>query len=444
MSYSDTKKIINSYKKFGINLGLYRIKKILGLMGNPQNKLKFIHVAGTNGKGSVCEMISSILIESGYKTGLFISPHIIELRERIKISGEMISEKTLNKIINEINYKVDIMKENNEIITEFELLTVVALKWFADNNCDIVILEVGLGGRLDATNVINESIVSIIMAISIDHKLILGDSISKISFEKCGIIKQNGITISYPQKNKSAINMINKISDQKLNKLIVPDLSELKILEENIFKTIFRYKNVEYILPLIGEHQVRNALVCLETINVLKSNKYFISDKCLINGLKNVKHPARIEILSKNPLIILDGAHNPDGAKSFNSFLSKFIKSKNIIAIVSILKDKEIDKIFNEFKDGLFKKIITVNIDNDRNLDSNILLKLLKKYCNDVVSIPKIEDALDYALNINLREKNIVIFGSLYLACEIRPIVFKKLYKFDNVQSNINNKLGNI
>ena len=226
---------INSLMKFGMQLGLDRIKKLLSLIGSPQNNLRFIHVAGTNGKGSACTMMSSILTQAGYKTGLFVSPYVTCFRERMQISGKMISEEELNNLLNEIMPVVDKMAEEQEFITEFELITAIALKWFSNNNCDIVVLEVGLGGRFDSTNVIENPIVSVIMSISFDHTSVLGDKLEQIALEKCGIIKPCSTTVVYPDQNQDALKVILKVAKEQKNKIIIPELTSINVIRHKVF-----------------------------------------------------------------------------------------------------------------------------------------------------------------------------------------------------------------
>lgn len=426
MNITEAQTTINSFMKYGMQLGLERIDKLLNLIGNPQDKLKFVHIAGTNGKGSTCVMTSSILTKAGYKTGLFISPYVTCFRERMQISNVMISEDELARILDYIMVFVKKMAKEKEFITEFELITAVALKWFADNNCDIVILEVGLGGLYDATNVIKNPIASVITSISLDHVAILGNSIEKIAYQKCGIIKQNSVTIIYPEQKKEALDVILKVAKEKDNEIIIPDLSEIKLLESDIDgnKLIYNDKMIE--LPLVGEYQIKNLSVVLEIIKVLKRNEFKITSDNLKEGLKKVVYPARFEIISKNPLIIVDGSHNPDGIKSLVSILIKNLTGKKLIGIIGMLKDKDVENSLKNLA-PLFSEIVITSPRTDRSLPEQDLKKVADKYCDDVKIINDKKEAVDYSLNKLSNEKVLIVCGSLYLASEIRPILIQNI-----------------
>ncbi len=419
---------INSLMKFGMQLGLDRIKKLLSLIGSPQNNLKFVHVAGTNGKGSTCAMTSSILTQAGYKTGLFISPYITCFRERMQISGKMISEEELNNLLNEIMPVVDKMAEEQEFVTEFELITAIALKWFSNNNCDIVVLEVGLGGRFDSTNVIENPIVSVIMSISFDHTSVLGDKLEQIAFEKCGIIKPCSKTIIYPDQKEAALKVILKVAREQSNRIIIPKLSSISIISSGIFGTKFLYDGMTIELPLVGDYQIKNVSVVLEIIKVLRENGMKIENNDVILGLKNVMNPARFEVLSSDPMVVLDGSHNPDGVKSLASTLRQNIKGRRLIAIIGMLKDKDIEPCLKTLS-PLVSEIIAVTPSNSRALSSYDLCKIAQKFCSNVSAIENKQEAVNYALRRSYNSSGLLICGSLYLASELRPILIKSLKK---------------
>lgn len=420
---------INSFLKFGITPGLERIEKLLSMIGDPQKRLKFVHVAGTNGKGSTCAFIASILKSKGYKTGLFISPFILDFKERIQINGKMISESDLKRTLDYITRFTNKMKKNNQIITEFELITAIAFKYFYDANCDIIVLETGLGGRLDSTNIIEAPLVSVITHISFDHTDILGTEIDEITYEKAGIIKQNGITVLYPQQEEKVISIIENTVKERNNKLIYPKMSDIKILSEDIDKTTFTYKGTNFNIHLLGEHQIKNAITAICAVDSLKNIGLDIELEHIQNGLENTKFPARLEVLSKKPVILLDGAHNADGALALKHFLGKHLDSKNTIGIIGMLKDKDISKILSILS-PCFKKIITVDINNKRAMKAEDLADIGKKYFKYVISSKNIDDAIDISFSLIEKDHvNLVVCGSLYLAGEIRD---KILYKINN------------
>lgn len=438
MTYENFKKYVNQRKNFGVNPGLSRVLKLLELLNNPQKDLKFIHVAGTNGKGSVCHMLSSILEKSNYKTGLFTSPAVDSFRERFKINGKMISKEKVVSLFEEIKPYIDFLDLQNEYITEFELETVMAFLYFSRQNCDVVVLEVGLGGKFDATNVIPCPLVSVITSISFDHMSFLGDTLEQIAAEKAGIIKKNGITVLYPQENKVSYEVIKKTVLEKNNLLINAEdfLDKIKILKTEPFKSNFYFEDEKYDLSLSGKFQIKNALVVLLTIEVLKKFNFNITKSTVKEAFKSVSIPARFEKLSSNPLLILDGAHNFDGIKKLKENLIEFYDPQKTIAIVGMLKDKEYEKSISALL-SCFKKIIMTPIKNSRSLKIGDIKDLSKTISEKIVPTEDTDCALKILkneLNLHLKKYNeylsVVICGSLYLAEEIRPKILKDLENF--------------
>lgn len=352
MIYQQAINVLTSQGKFYINLGLDRIQKILELIGNPQDKLKYIHVAGTNGKGSTSAMLSAVLTHSNYKTGLFTSPHVFEYTERIKINDVEIEKDIFAKKTLEI---VDLAEKNDIHLTEFEILTAFAFDYFAENNVDIVILETGLGGRLDATNVIKENICSIITHIDFDHTERLGDSIKKISFEKAGIIKEKcPVVIS---ENNVGFDIVEKVAKEKNAPLILP-------------------KEVPSDLEcsLKGLWQRENLALVLAAVDILNTKGFEVSKPSIENGLKNVKHPCRFEYLetSDGRKFIVDGAHNPNGAKALRASLDFYYPDSSFNFIFGCLKNKDYTLMMNY----LFTQKDTVyfyEFDNPNSCDYNML-----------------------------------------------------------------------
>lgn len=314
--YQESVDILTSQGKFYINLGLERVQNFLNLIGNPQDKLKYIHVAGTNGKGSVCSMLSSILAENNFKTGLFTSPHVFEYTERIKIDNvdigkDIFAQKTLDI--------TELAQKNGIHLTEFEILTIVAFQYFAENNVDIVVLETGLGGRLDATNVIKAPLCSVITHIDFDHTERLGDTIEKIASEKAGIIKENCPVVIGGEN--FGIQVINKVAKEKNCE-------------------IFAVKNVD--LPkygLKGTYQRENLALVLKAVEILQKNGFNVTQLSIESGLKNVKHPCRFEYIAGENMII-DGAHNPNGTKALRDSLNFYYPNQSFKFIFGCLKNK--------------------------------------------------------------------------------------------------------
>ena len=422
MTYEKAVEKINSLLRFGMQPGLERIEKLLLRLGSPQNHLSFVHVAGTNGKGSTCTMISSVLCSAGYKTGLFLSPFVTEFRERIQVSGEMIPKEKLAGLLEIVMPLVEQMAKDGEVVTEFELITTLALLWFREENCDIVVLEVGLGGRFDATNIIKTPLVSVITHISFDHTTILGDTIEKIAFEKAGIIKENGVTVVYSDQFPDAVEVIKQVAKKKRNRIVFSDYSETIVESKNIDGTDFRYRGKAYHLPLVGEHQIKNAATALKAIEILCQKGFIISDQAILDGLKSAFFAARMEVLSKQPLVILDGAHNPDGAQALKKAIQDYVKQDKIVGIIGMLRDKDYKKSLS-YLAPCFSDIIIVSPNQPRALSCEEFCKEAKQFCLNVIATDSLSNAAKQAFKLSGPSGAVVICGSLYLASEIRPIV---------------------
>lgn len=401
MNYNETLGYIHSLGNFGLPAGLDRIKSVLYKLGNPQEKLKAIHIAGTNGKGSVSAMLASVFKTAGYKTGLFISPYIIDFRERIQICGEFISETNLC-------FYAEKVKNTDIVLTEFEFITAVAFLYFAEQNIDILICETGLGGRFDATNTLDNLICGVITKIGLDHTAILGDTIEKITMEKCGILRASP-TVTNARQDKKAVEVIK----QNTEKLIIPDLNLLEKLKTDEFGNSFIYNNKRYDISLCGEFQIDNALTAIETV---KASGYYIDDNIIYKGLKDTFFPARMERVSEKPLIIIDGAHNSDGAQVLAKEIKKF--SGNVTAIIGVMKDKNYGDVLKTVL-PYCKNAVAVAVQNlPRSLSADELAETAKKYCSSITA-DNYDDAIKKA--IKLSDGNpIFVFGSLYLAADIR------------------------
>ncbi len=409
LNYDDTLKYIHSLGMFSHPAGLDRIKTVLEKLGNPQDKFKSIHIAGTNGKGSVSVMTATSLSEAGYKTGLFVSPYIVDFRERITINGEYISKNKLCELSQTI-------KDTNVKLTEFEFITAVGFLYFAQSKCDIAVIETGLGGRLDATNTLKNVNVSVITKIGFDHTAILGDTVEQIAKEKCGIIK-SGVTVTSPNQCKKASQVIRESTDN----LIIPDLCSLQVIKSDIYGNEFVYKNKTYETSLSGDFQIENAIIAIETLENCKLNICYDE---IFKGLKNAFIPARLEVISKTPLVVLDGAHNPDGADVLCRFMESYKGS--ITAIVGMMRDKNYEGFLKKTI-PLCKNVIAIKVDNSRSLGEDELSAVLKKYCNNVYSGGNTQNAVALAKEIS-NGNPVFVFGSLYLASEIRNSL-KNTYK---------------
>ena len=406
MNYKQSRRYIASKAVFGSVLGLDRIKKLLELLGNPQKKLRVIHIAGTNGKGSTAGFIAEILKQQGYKTGKYISPYVVKFTERIQVDNKYITQKNLAQIITKVKLCAEKLTESP---TEFEIITAGAILYFYEQNCDFAVIETGLGGCFDATNVFDAPLVSVITSVSLDHTQVLGDTLDKIAYEKCGIIKQNRTVISAPQ-SKDAIEVIREQAKQKNSKLILADEQKIIVKQIGFTGVKFAYKGLDYAISLTGRHQVINAVCTLETIEELKNQGVTIQENAVKKGLKEAQNPARLQILSKEPLIILDGAHNSAGIDALIATL-KEITSKKPITIMGMLRDKEYQKAIKSIA-GYSRCFIAVEVDNPRTLTADELAVLVK----DSIAVSDPLQALEYAKSILNDDSFILICGSLYLA----------------------------
>lgn len=403
MTFKEAESYIHSLRKFGEKQNLDNMFFALSKLNNPQDKLKVFHVAGTNGKGSVCAYLSSLLEEAGYKVGLFISPFITEFCERISINGEYIPKPELARLCERI-------KKTNAQLCEFEFITAVGLCYFAEQKVDYAVIEVGLGGRLDATNVFKSS-VPVITHIGLDHTAILGNTLDKITKEKCGIIKGETAVVS-PFQESEVINFTRNY----VKNPVIPDMRDFKVLSSNLSGNRFEFRNEIYETRLIGEYQAENAVTALTAIDL---SGIEIPKEALKRGVKNAYIPARSEIISENPLMILDGAHNPLAAKALAAEIKKF--GKKAFAVVAVMRDKDYDLLLKEIlpfcSGGVFTQVPLL----ERALTASELYKTAQKYLTyNIYCVPDVKEALKLAKE--KAEGPIFIFGSLYLASYIKNI----------------------
>lgn len=426
MNYIDAINYIMMSRTFSKKAGLHRIKELLSYMGNPHKDLKFIHIAGTNGKGSTTSFISNILIEAGYKVGTYTSPHIMKFTERIKVNNNEIPEEYIAEITSQIKLKIDELDEgNNNIPTVFDIITAIAFKYFFDMKCEIVVLETGLGGTYDSTNIIKSNEASVITAIGHEHTDILGKDINSIALHKAGIIKENSDVIVYPQE-KYIMDIFEKVSYEKKSRFN-PVLQENIIKKDNnknLTSTEFSYKNLNNLsISLLGSHQIVNASVSIETIFALKQKGYRITDDNIKCGLSKTRWPARFELLCTSPTFIIDGAHNPQSALTLVESIKEYFVDKKITFITGVLSDKDYKATLQPVI-HMANKFITLTPNSSRALSGKCLADYLAKYHNNVTYAKDISTALQHCLEE--KDEIICAFGSLYLVSEIRAIITSK------------------
>ena len=418
MNYREALSFVHSRQKFGSRPGLDSIRRITELCNNPQRDMRFIHIAGTNGKGSVSTMLSNILIESNKKTGLYISPYVIDFRERIQINGEMISKKDFARIITFLAPLVERVDSEGLCVTEFELITCAAFIYFKEKSCDFAVLEVGMGGRLDATNIIESPEVSVITRIDLDHTAVLGDTVLKIAHEKCGIIKKGAPIVMYPDQYKDAADVVSEIARLNSSEFVVPS-TDFQYEDKGICGSRVNYKEMEFNLHLIGAHQRLNAATAIEA-----ALKIGISPENIVNGIEKTFFAARMELVCDNPVVLLDGAHNPNGAKALSSALKDIFGDKKVVAVMGMLADKDVDETLGILA-PCFSDIITVKVPNPRTMTAAELKKVAQKYCRSATVADSYSRAISLSRTV-AGDNLVVVCGSLYLASAIRP----KLIKF--------------
>ncbi len=424
MNYKEAIEYIHSVNWMFCNPGLDRVSELCHALGDPQDSLKFIHVAGTNGKGSFCAMTDSILRKAGYKVGLFTSPYIVEFNERMRINGENISNDELCELVELIKPITDKMEDKP---TEFELITALAFLYFARHNCDIVILECGLGGRLDATNVIKTPILSVITGIALDHTSILGDTVEKIAAEKAGIIKKD-VPVLWCGKDEGAKSVIEEKATEIGAPMLKIDRSTLCINEMTLDGTDFDFgerKNI--LLSLLGTYQPENASNVLTAVDILKNNGFDIPEKAIYDGMKSVKWQARFEVINKEPLIIADGGHNPEGIDSAVESIKAYFGENKVGIITGVMADKDYDYMASRIA-SVAEKVFCLTPDNPRALAAEKYAEVFRGFGVESVACSSVNDAVKSA-TAWAKENNtsIVSLGSLYMYCEVAVAISKSI-----------------
>ena len=413
MTYGQALEYIHSINWCFCKPGLERIGELCEMLGNPQRSLKFIHVAGTNGKGSFCSMLDSVLREAGYKTGLFTSPYVRKFNERMAVNGESISDTELADITEYVSVFAERMQEKP---TEFELITAIAFEYFKRNACEIVVLEAGMGGRLDSTNIIDAPLVSVITGIALDHTAYLGDTVEKIAAEKAGIIKR-GAPILFGGDCESAARVIRAKANEQGVEFRQTDRKAIAVKKATLDGTCFSYgENGEFELGLLGLYQPFNAANVIECVGLLRSVGAVIPEKALKNGLKRAKWSARFELLRRDPIILFDGSHNPEGIDAAVRTVKHYFGEKRVRVITGLMADKDYNYMVKAVS-SIACKVYTVKPDNPRALDAG---KLAAEYAECGVEVHPF-DSVDAAISAVLAEKEqipTVALGSLYMYCE--------------------------
>ena len=420
MNYEQALTYIHSVNWAFCKPGLERITALCQALGNPQKKLRFIHVAGTNGKGSTSSMLASILQSAGYRTGLYTSPYIRTFCERIRVDGENIPENALAELTERIQPIADAMEDKP---TEFELITALAFEYFYQTKCDVVVLEVGLGGRLDSTNVIENTALSIITGIDFDHTALLGNTIREIATEKAGIIKE-GRPVLFGGGEGEARNTVLEIAQQKNAPFHQVDRSTYCEKSATLEGTVFDYLHYSNLrLPLLGAYQPYNATLVLTAVELLREQGFAIDDKAVCQGLAAVRWPARFELLSRDPIIIYDGGHNPEGVRAAVASIKAYFGGQRVNILSGVMADKDRGEMIETMK-PITAHAFTVTPNNPRSLAAEDYAAQL--LAHDISATPYASVAAGVKAAIEQsREENIplVCLGSLYLYEEVEAAV---------------------
>ena len=423
MNYEEAMNFIQNTNKIGSVLGLDNIRELLERLGNPQDQLRVVHIAGTNGKGSTLAFLAGIFRESGYRAGRYVSPASFYYEERFRINEENISKKDLCFYMEKIkNVAEEMVKDGLSHPTMFEIETALSFLYFLDKKVDVVLLETGMGGRLDATNVVKKPIATVIASIGMDHMQFLGDTLEKIASEKAGIIKEGCPVISY-DNTKEVNEVIKNKAKQMHAKVTFVNSAGIRVLQESLNGESFSYRSSDgrwyekIEIPLLGRHQINNAALALETLNVIK-NYYCISDFQTEDGMRKTIWRGRIEILEREPMVICDGAHNPDGAKSLLSFLQNNFTNQRLIYIMGVLSDKDYEQMVQILAPAA-DKIYTVAPDNPRALSSRELCNCISKYHQNVEERQRLAECLSEVRQKAEKDDVIIICGTLSFQNEL-------------------------
>lgn len=436
MNYKEAMSYVEELGQYGSVMGLASIRELCARLGNPQDQLKFVHIAGTNGKGSILAYVSTVLQKAGYRVGRYISPTVSDYRERFQIDGKMITQSGLCKYMEQVKAAAEAMTaEGMQHPTAFEVETAVAFLYFLDRECEIVVLETGLGGAEDATNVTGTTLVAAFASISRDHMGILGGSLEEIAVAKSGIIKDKCCVVSVRQSSE-VMKVLKQTAFLHRARLHTADAGRAKNIRYGVTKQYFsydRYKDLVITMP--GQFQIENAVAAVEIITALGKLGFPVKEEQLRQGLLETKWRGRFDVIGRKPLFIADGAHNEDAARRLAESIRFYFTNRRIIYIMGMLKDKEYDKVILDTFD-LAEHIITVTPpDSVRALPAYELARAVSEYHNSVTAADSIQEAVEMAYLLAGQDKETVIiaFGSLsYLGELIRVVEHRDTIRRDS------------
>lgn len=419
MDYQKARSYIDEAHRFGGEMGLEVITDFLERLGNPQDDLRFIHIAGTNGKGSVGAYLESVLKEAGYRAGRFISPTLYEYRERIQINGEYITEEDFGDLMDMVVPVMEELKrEGKPLPSPFEIETALSFLYYKEKECDLVLLECGMGGKTDATNVIKNTELAVITSISMDHMEYLGNSPGEIAAQKAGIIKPGASVVTCLQHPEAEAS-IRKACLANHNLLAIARATDAWVLESDLEHQIFVWGDREITIHLAGSHQLENSVLALAGVQALIDRGYQISEKQIQDGFEKARWSGRFTVLRKNPYVVVDGAHNPDAARKLKTSIEMYFPGKRLIFLMGVLKDKQYDKIASILA-PVAEEVITMETpDNPRSLPADELAETVRKYNKRVQAAGSLSEAVNRGMSLAGEDDVVIAFGSLSFTGEI-------------------------
>lgn len=425
MTYDETVKWYHSFEKFGVVPGLERVKALCSALGDPQKKFRCVHVTGTNGKGSVCTETACVLKSAGYKTALYTSPEVIDFRERMQINGEMITEAELCNVTETVKRAVELLNDGGIFPTQFEVVTAAAFEWFAESGCDIAVLETGLGGRYDATNIIEAPLACAVVSVSFDHMSVLGDTLEKIAHEKSGIFKNGSAVVAAASVPDGAKKVIEKTAADNNCTLFFADEKEIFDLSRlNSEHSVF-YDGEELHIPFFGYHQIQNAAVTVMLCRLISAAGFPVSSYDIKKGISCARIPARTEIISRAPFVMLDGCHNDASTAGLSDVLNGLLPGKRILAVMGMMADKDCRKSVENLISH-FSCVICVKPSNPRSMPAEDFAEIIKECGVPAVPAASPQSGIDAAIKMLNGYDALIVCGSLYLAADIRDYLIKK------------------
>ncbi|MFR7718372.1 MAG: bifunctional folylpolyglutamate synthase/dihydrofolate synthase [Lachnospiraceae bacterium] len=424
MNYKEARVYLEQVSRYGSVLGLDNMRELLGRLGNPQNDLKFIHISGTNGKGSVLAYLSTILSGAGYRTGRYLSPTLFSYREKIQVDGEKINKESLAAHVTAIAEATRDMQEKNAgTPTIFEVETVLAFLYFKEKKCDIVVLETGMGGLLDATNIIETTVLEVLASISMDHMEFLGDTLGKIAEQKAGIIKPHTSVVSAKQEPEAEAVIKNACLERDCSLQFV-DPAQITDVRYGIARQSFSYKGWKQMeISLAGSYQIINAALALEGVMALRALGWRLTDEQVRSGLLATRWRGRFTVICEDPIVIMDGAHNPAAAQTLKESLERYFPDRKLHFIFGMFKDKDYHEVIR-LTAPLAEDIVTVETPgNPRALPAKELAEAVYPVNPHVRAAGSITEAVDAVLDEAAEEDAIIIFGSLSYLCEAERAV---------------------